>query len=203
MTEHFCPTTLNRSSVKKTSATDSFQSASDFVERLRSLRQLRRDHKLELLNQVFNRQSLSGREREDILAKTDSRCHICGGPIEDNTWEADHVVSHPPGGQQSIDDYLPAHSICSGYRRLYEPEEFQWILKLGVWLRTQIEIEAELGQRAARAFCKYDCVRAFRCKRHTAKPKAAQKLAARKGLLRSDDPSGQLAVTIRELAEDR
>jgi hypothetical protein len=86
---------------------------------------------------------------------------------------------------------------------LYEPEEFQWILKLGVWLRTQIEIEAELGQRAARAFCKYDCVRAFRCKRHTAKPKAAQKLAARKGLLRSDDPSGQLAVTIRELAEDR
>ena len=93
--------------MKKTSATDSFQSASDFVERLRSLRQLRRGHKLELHNQVFNRQSLSGREREDILAKTDSRCHICGGPIEGNTWEADHVVSHSPGGQQSIDTIFP------------------------------------------------------------------------------------------------
>jgi 5-methylcytosine-specific restriction endonuclease McrA len=152
----------------KMSATDTFQSAPEFVLRLRSLRQLRREHKLELRNRVF-RKSLSSGKREEVLAKTDRRCHICGGPIEDNKWEADHVFSHSLGGEHSLDNYLPAHSICNGYRFFYEPEEFQWILKLGVWLRTQVETETELGQRAAKAFCRHDCIRASRRKKPNTK----------------------------------
>ncbi len=154
------------------SATDTFESASAFVERLHSLRQARRKRKLELRNQLIRR-SLSRGEREEVLAKTDRRCHICGGPIEDNKWEADHVFSHSLGGEHSLDNYLPAHSICNSYRFFYEPEEFQWILKLGVWLRTQVETETELGQRAAKAFCKHDCIRASRRKKPSANAKGA------------------------------
>ena len=47
-------------------------------------------------------------------------------------------------------------------RWFYGTEEFQWILKLGVWLRTQIEKETALGRLAAKAFCSYDCTRAGR-----------------------------------------
>jgi 5-methylcytosine-specific restriction endonuclease McrA len=77
-------------------------------------------------------------------------------------WEADHVFSHSLGGQNAADNYLPAHTICNNYRWFYGTEEFQWILKLGVWLRTQIEKETKLGRLAAEAFCSRDRLRAGR-----------------------------------------
>ena len=46
----------------------------------------------------------------------------------------------------------------------YDPEEFQWILKLGVWLRTQISRRTKIGRDAARSFCGHDRHRATRRK---------------------------------------
>ena len=157
--------------MKQTSASDSFESASDLVERLRLLRQSRRKLKLELREGLV-RESLSPRERDVVLAKTGGQCHLCGGQIEDNKWKADHVFSHALGGQHSPDNYLPAHSLCNGYRWFYKPEEFQWILKLGVWLRTQIETGTKVGRGSGKAFRKYDCVRASRRKKRDTKPRA-------------------------------
>ena len=68
--------------MKKTSATDTFQCVPGFVQRLRSLRQSRRERKLELRDHVV-RELLSGTERDEVFAKTGGRCHICGGLIED------------------------------------------------------------------------------------------------------------------------
>ena len=153
------------------SAPDTFQSAPEFVEHLRSLRQARRERKLELRDHLV-RESLSGIERDQVLAKTGGRCHICGGLIE-GKWEADHVFSHSLGGQHSIDNYLPTHSICNGYRWFYEPEEFQWILKLGVWLRTQIERKTALGRLAATAFWMHERIRESRRKKRTSEPNAS------------------------------
>ena len=158
-------------SVTTTGASDTFQSDSDFVGRLRILRQSRRKLILELRDGLI-RESLSPRERDVVLAKTGGQCHLCGGQIEDDKWKADHVFSHALGGQHSPDNYLPAHSLCNGYRWFYKPEEFQWILKLGVWLRTQIETETKLGGDAAKAFRKYDSVRASRRKKRNTKPRA-------------------------------
>lgn len=142
------------------SASDTFKSGAEFGKRLRSLRRLRRRRKMETRDQLVRR-SLSRVERNQILRKTGGRCHICGGLIE-GRWEADHVFSHSLGGQHEADNYLPAHKICNNYRWFYGTEEFQWILKLGVWLRTQIEKETTLGQAAAEAFCSRDRLRAGR-----------------------------------------
>ena len=54
-------------------------------------------------------------------------------------WHADHVKPHSGGGQQAVDNYLPAHATCNNYRWDYLPEEFELILKLGVWAREQVE----------------------------------------------------------------
>ncbi len=81
----------------------------------------------------------------------------------DGKWEADHVFSHALGGQHSLDNYLPAHPICNNYRWFYGTEEFQWILKLGVWLRTQIENQTAVGEIAAAAFWVHERARACRC----------------------------------------
>ena len=56
--------------------------------RLSDLRRKRRDTD----NRDSKRQQLTRVQRAEILAKTGSRCHICGGRIAPNSyWEADHV----------------------------------------------------------------------------------------------------------------
>src|SRR6266704_6152068 len=145
------------------SASDTFESSKEFAAHLRSLQRTRRDRKLELREQVV-RKSLSRTEREQIFVKTAGRCHICGGLI-DGEWEADHVFSHSLGGQHEVGNYLPAHPICNNYRWFYGTEEFQWILKLGVWLRTQIETGENSALRLAERFVQHEARRDSRRKR--------------------------------------
>jgi 5-methylcytosine-specific restriction endonuclease McrA len=148
---------------REESATDIFQSDAEFVERLRSLKERRLDRKMGLRDRV-PRESLSSIEREAITAKTEHCCHMCGGKIEGDAWEADHVFSHALGGGHSVDNYLPAHTLCNGYRWFYLSEEFQWILKLGVWLRTHIEKQTAVGRIAVKAFCAHERARLSRRK---------------------------------------
>lgn len=149
---------------KSMRATDTFTVPEEFVKRLRSLRRDRREQRLKCRNKLA-RMRLSRTDRDALLKKTSGRCHICGGLIE-GAWEADHVFSHSLGGKHSVENYLPAHPTCNNYRWFYGNEEFQWILKLGVWLRTQIEKETEVGRFAAPLFCSHERIRA---KRRTSK----------------------------------
>jgi len=109
------------------------------------------------------RRSLPMAERKLILKKTGGKCHICGGEIE-NYWEADHVLAHSGGGSNEGDNYLPSHRLCNNYRWDYLPEEFQEILKLGVWLRTQIQSKTKVGLYSADKFLKYEHQRISRRK---------------------------------------
>jgi len=99
-----------------------------------------------------------------ILAKTAGRCHICGGELTE-PWQADHVLAHSGGGVHAADNYLPAHAICNNYRWDYTADEFQELLKLGVWIRLQIEHKTPLGQQAAAKYMAHDTRRTLRRKR--------------------------------------
>jgi 5-methylcytosine-specific restriction endonuclease McrA len=160
------------------SASDTFASAKDFVARIQSLRQQRRAKKRSLRGKV-PRRALSKSKKASILKKAGGRCHICGGPI-DGEWQADHVLAHALGGGHDTDNYLPAHSICNNYRWFYEPEELQWILKLGVWLRNEIEKESRIGRDAAVRFHQREQTRAGRRKASGAESDAASRPSARK-----------------------
>lgn len=110
-----------------------------------------------------SRRGLSKKRREDVLEKTGARCHICGGRVK-GPWQADHVLSHSKGGDHSTDNYLPAHSTCNNYRWDYNPEEFREIMKLGIWVRTQIIKRSELGMNVAGKFVKHEANRIKRRK---------------------------------------
>ncbi|MEO7840638.1 MAG: HNH endonuclease [Anaerolineales bacterium] len=130
------------------------QSTIRFANRLKKLHALR--VKSKALNPA-RRKSLTGEERDLILQKTGKRCHICGGKIKrDEIWQADHILAHTHGGVHSVENYLPAHSICNNYRWHYGAEEFQWILKLGVWTRTLMEKGGQLGITLAEKFIKHE-----------------------------------------------
>src|SRR5262245_47962453 len=123
--------------------------------RLRELRdQRRRGHVLRSQDPV-RRRALSTSARSTILAKTEARCHICGGLIK-NDWEADHVLAHAAGGTDAAENFLAAHALCNNYRWDYSPEEFQWALKIGIWARNLMEKESELGQRMLESFFAHD-----------------------------------------------
>lgn len=49
------------------------------------------------------------------------------------------MLAHSGVVAHRLDNYLPAHTLCNNYRWNYGCEEFQLILKLGVWPRAQIE----------------------------------------------------------------
>jgi len=120
-----------------------------FAEFLHELRLTRRRRNAELRGTIAPRQSLSSADREEVLRKTAGRCHICGGAIDGKKWHADHVFSHSAGGAHAADNYLPAHSLCNNYRWDYSADEFQAILKLGVWMRNEIEHKSTLGLKVA------------------------------------------------------
>jgi hypothetical protein len=133
-------------------ADQTFANATEFAAELRRHR-IERDRRVNTIKSDGRKRiSLTRAERANVLLKAGARCHICGGLIAGNKWEADHVFAHSSGGCHSVDNYLPAHSLCNNYRWHYGAEEFQWILKLGVWLRTQIETETPAGRAAGDQF---------------------------------------------------
>ena len=129
---------------------------------LRDLRERRDQLKSSTKLRGANRKSPTVAERAIILTKTEGRCHVCGGTIENDDWQADHVLAHSGGGEHSVGNYLPAHRICNNYRWDYLPEEFQEIMRMGVWLRTQVERQTNIGQTAGAAYLKYEEARLAR-----------------------------------------
>ena len=137
-----------------------FRNALSFAKHLRRLHSKRRTSMKSRLASRGKRARLGAASRLALLEKTGHRCHLCGGGIESGeSWCADHVLAFAHGGQHGIDNYLPAHGLCNNYRWHYDPEEFQWILKLGVWLRSRIEMEDAQALDLAERFVRYEAVR--------------------------------------------
>ena len=107
---------------------------------------------------------LSKQQREEILAKTDGHCHVCGGEVSMATFQADHMTAHSTGGSDLVDNFLPACAECNNYRWDYLPEELKWILKIGVFAREQIKLGTSAGLIIGEAFIKKEIVREERRK---------------------------------------
>jgi hypothetical protein len=141
-------------------------SSNKFAEYLRKLRQKRLSIQHLQKGLKKKRHPLAKADRKIILEKTNGRCHICGGRVGER-WQADHVLAHSAGGAHSAANYLPAHPTCNNYRWNYLPEEFELILKLGVWIRTQIEKETKVGKECGNAFLAYERNREKRKERNS------------------------------------
>ena len=117
-------------------------SARELVERFKRLRNQRNQTAAHLRA----RHGLTRLGRDAILEKTGQRCHICGGSIDiDSYWEADHVFPAKGGGPSDIGNYLPAHGLCNSAKWDQSGEELQWVLKIGVWAKHEMEGKSKLG----------------------------------------------------------
>ena len=66
------------------------------------------------------------------------------------------MLAQSGGGEHSADNYLPAHQVCNNYRWDYLPEEFQEILRMGVWIRTQVQERSKIGQLVGDAYLQHE-----------------------------------------------
>lgn len=123
--------------------------------------ELKKFHILRKTNKVkqTRKYKLSQDDRNLILAKTDGRCHICGISLIKEKFEADHVKSHSKDGQATFENFLPACKTCNNYRWDYLPIEIKWILKIGVWARTEIEKSSKIGFEIAQKFTSHEELR--------------------------------------------
>ena len=104
-------------------------------------------------------------DRSAVLQKTAGRCHICGGVIDPGSyWEADHVFPASGGGASEIGNYLPAHGLCNTAKWDQSGEELQWVLKIGVWAKKQMEDGSELGSSMLEGFWNHERKRVERQK---------------------------------------
>jgi 5-methylcytosine-specific restriction endonuclease McrA len=129
------------------------------VNEMNELFQNRLFIKQESKNTKTLKSTLNIDQRQVILAKTDGLCHVCGCELELNDFQADHIKPHSQGGNNNINNFLASCSKCNNYRWNYSPEEIQWVLKLGVWLKTQIQERNETGLKTAIEFLAYETKR--------------------------------------------
>jgi len=117
-------------------------------------RELRKEREQQHTKQRLEPKQPRGKvDRSAIFTKTAGRCHICGGDIDSGSyWEADHVFPSSGGGPSDIDNYLPAHGLCNTAKWDQSGEELQWVLKIGVWAKKQMEGNSELGSRMLNLF---------------------------------------------------
>ena len=118
-----------------------FEDHKKFQKALQTLQTRRKNSEKESARKY----SLSKSQKEEILKKTDSRCHICGCNLKKKKFECDHVKSFSSGGTNIVNNFLPACPLCNNYRWHYTSKEFQWIIKLGVWARTEVAHGSDLG----------------------------------------------------------
>jgi hypothetical protein len=111
-----------------------------------------------------NRKALGSSARTVVFKKTAGRCHICGGRVKGTKWDADHVYAHSAGGKHSIDNYLPAHRLCNTYSWDLSAEEFQWVLKIGVWARKHMEQDSAFAKDIRQRYHKHEVSRKKRQK---------------------------------------
>lgn len=124
------------------------------IKLIKNLKKLRRTASVK----GAKRSRLTPSQRTLVLAKTNSRCHVCGIEIEINSFHADHVKTHSSGGEHHENNYLPSCQTCNSYRWHFAPEELQIILKLGVWAKGKILSDPEFGLDIANAFVKHEMI---------------------------------------------
>lgn len=92
-----------------------------------------------------NTKVLRKSEKQLVFEKTSGFCHICGEELDDKKIS----ISTPFNKSDSVENSLPACQSCKRLFGNHLSEEINWIIKIGMWARTQIEFETDIGLEIA------------------------------------------------------
>lgn len=73
----------------------------------------------------MKRHKMSKKERQKVYDKCNGHCAYCGKEIEYKDMQVDHVKPLRIGGEDSIDNMLPACRSCNHYKSTLDVEGFR------------------------------------------------------------------------------
>jgi 5-methylcytosine-specific restriction endonuclease McrA len=92
-----------------------------------------------------------------IFEKTNGHCHFCGDPIAfehrgwsrlpDGHWEVDHVAQRGKGGGASVENCLPACTMCNRLRWSRTGNDLRELLLMGLVALDEVRKGSELGRQ--------------------------------------------------------
>ena len=129
----------------------SIKTGKGLIKLITNLKLIRKKNKVK----GIKRSALTQQQRKLVFEKTDGHCHICGIKLG-KLWQADHVKAYSAGGAHTENNYLPSCDTCNNYRWHYSSEEIQIILKLGVWTKTKVMNDPDIGSEIASQFVKHE-----------------------------------------------
>ena len=84
-------------------------------------------------------------EKAEIFNKTNGICHICGCELYFEKFS----ITCSAEKEKSVESCLPACKSCKMIYDNYLSSEIKWMLKIGLWAKTQIEYETDIGKEIA------------------------------------------------------
>lgn len=95
----------------------------------------------------MNRRRLSKSERQKIYDKYNGHCAYCGCELGYKDMQVDHVIPLRRGGDDDIENMLPACRSCNHYKGTLTAEEFrEYVSKIPVRLQRD-SIPYQVGVR--------------------------------------------------------
>lgn len=88
--------------------------------------------------------TISKLQKKEIFELTNGVCHICGTHLTSDNFSITSSL-----GANSEEKKMPACLTCKKIFDNYLPDEIRWALKIGLWVKTQIGFETDLGNEIA------------------------------------------------------
>lgn len=76
-----------------------------------------------------SRRRLTKSDRQLVYNKMDGRCAYCGCEIDMRDMQVDHVIPLRKGGEDSLDNMLPACRSCNHYKSTLTVEQFRHMIE--------------------------------------------------------------------------
>ncbi|NQL70541.1 HNH endonuclease [Streptococcus suis] len=74
---------------------------------------------------MAGRKSISKKMRQQVLSKYNNHCAYCGKVLDLKSLRVDHLHPHYRGGEDHIDNYMPACYQCNFYKSTHTLDDFR------------------------------------------------------------------------------
>ena len=102
---------------------------------------------------------LTNKQLKSVFERTMGHCHFCGDllkldrygkknpQISDGSWELDHVIQRGKGGDNRIENFLPACRRCNQLRWHRKGSQLRELIFIGLIAKVEMNKRSNIGKQ--------------------------------------------------------